>query len=108
MQNRDIFVTIFFIMWTALSGYIAYQGFSELEVFLRARGWSKTKAQIISSEVVDLREPVRQDENNGAFKALIKYRFNVNGVMYQGDRFAIGYYGHDSQFEARQLRGTYA
>ena len=108
MQNRDIFVTIFFTVWTALSGYIVYQGFSELEGFLRARGWSTTKGHIVSSEVVDLREPGKQDENKGAFKALIKYTFNVDGIEYQGDRFAFGYYGNDSQFEARQLSSSYA
>lgn len=71
--------------------YLAYFSFS-------TASWPTTKAVIIESRVV--RVPAKNGIN---YKALIKYRYNINGVEYTGDSVRFINYGYDDEQEAMRI-----
>lgn len=71
--------------------YLAYFSFSTAL-------WPTTEAQIVESRVVRT-----SSQNATHYRPVIKYRYVVNGVEYNGDSIRFINFGYDDEKEARQV-----
>src|SRR5689334_9986248 len=88
MKHMPTGLIVFFSIFFAIGFLILGIGLYSLRMSYLAKNWPTTEGKVTHSEV-----QASSDSDWTTFEAIVKYRYVVSGVIYEGDRIAFGYSG---------------